>query len=1414
MTRQISPAKPRSQNKTFFLFLFIFLFFNLTQSISEDTTPLKSQSVLMFTELNSEDRLFEKGRIIYPEGQDRVIRLGVLAKRGVDICIREWAPTVNYLTASIPEYRFLLVPLRFEEVSPAVREKKIDFLITNTSQYAQLDALYGIPAIATLKNLRLGEPYTVFGGVIFTRKDEKNIHEIQDLKGKRFAAADPHSFGGWQMAWLEMKQNGIDPKKDLLSLDFIGTHDAVVTAVLTGKADAGTVRTDTLERMQTEGLIDENQVRVLHQRKTNEYVPFVRSTALYPEWPIAKLPHLHESLAQDVAAALIGMSAEDKAAKAAHIAGWTIPKTYQIVHDCLKQLQIGPYENFGKVTLQQLFHHYWALFLLGILFITGAIGVAVWKSFMNSRLAESERNLAHSKKHLAATLYSIVEGVIACDIDGRITNINEAAEIMTGWTSSEAVGNPIQEAFRIMNAENRETADNPVFRSLAEGENIELANHTVLIGKDGTERQIAYSSAPIRDKSDTIIGAVLVFRNVTEEYRQKQELNISKERFEELAEQSRSITWEVDTNGLYTYISRTSESVLGYKPEEMVGKMHFYDLHPEAKRDAFKTAALKVFDRKEPFVNVKNQALTKTGQLIWVSTNGLPVLDQAGKLLGYRGNDTDITEQKKAEDELRRFKMISEKSVFGQAIVDPDGKLVYVNKFFADVHGYIPDELIGRNMNVFHSPEQIEEVEQTMSAMQQSGHFEPKEIWHIHRNGKAFPMLMTGLAIKNEDNEIQYFAVSAIDITKQKQAEEALLESESRFRDLLEHMERIPVQGYDEQRKVIYWNKASEQVYGYTREEAQGCLLEELIIPPAMRYEVINATDQWLAGGPEISAEELVLQNKQGDPVNVYSSHILHLTATGSKEMYCIDIDLRELKVAENKLRKSEHMFRSFVENANDIVYTLSSEGLFTYISPNWIDFMGEPAEKAIGKSFEPYVHPEDLHLCRSFLKKTLMTGEKQSSVEYRVRHKDGSWRWHVSTGAPVRDSSGAITGFVGIARDVTEEKNREVEHERLQQQLAQSQKMESIGRLAGGVAHDFNNMLMGIMCYTDMCRDDIAEDHPIQEWLQEITNETERSARLTQQLLAFARKQTISPQVLDLKDEIGNMLKMLRRLIGEDIEIFWVPSSELWLVKMDPVQVDQILANLCINARDAIGGAGKVTIETNNVSIDEKYCGSHEYFHPGEFVMLTISDNGCGMDSETMEKIFEPFFTTKGIGEGTGLGLATVYGIVKQNDGFINVYSEPGQGTTLRIYLPRLAEDNANLKKQTESDSSPGGTETILLVEDEHSILATLKMFLKTLGYTVLAAESSEAALKIASDHTKVIDLLLTDVVMPGINGRELAEKLESCYPNLKILYMSGYTADVIAQRGILADNMNFISKPISRNALARKVRETLDKD
>ncbi len=389
--------------------------------------------------------------------------------------------------------------------------------------------------------------------------------------------------------------------------------------------------------------------------------------------------------------------------------------------------------------------------------------------------------------------------------------------------------------------------------------------------------------------------------------------------------------------------------------------------------------------------------------------------------------------------------------------------------------------------------------------------------------------------------------------------------------------------------------------------------------------------------------------------------------------------------------------------------------------------------------------------------------------------------------------------------------KRAEDDHEKLQAQLTQAQKMESVGRLAGGVAHDFNNLLMGIMNYAELCRDRVEQDHPTREWLDEITREAQRSANLTRQLLAFARKQTVSPKVLDLNDAVAHMLKMLQRLIGEDIDLVWQPGAKLGSVKIDPSQVDQILANLCVNARDAIDSTGKVTIETENVSIDADYCAEHVEASPGSYVLLVVSDDGCGMDYETRANVFEPFFTTKPTGEGTGLGLATVYGIVKQNKGFVNVYSEPGKGTTFRIYLPRdTSVSNAATEAATKTITQ-GGTETILLVEDEKAIRITMRLFLEQFGYTVIAAESPAEALQLAAEQSHQIDLLLTDVVMPGMSGRELAEKLAVDFPTLKVLYMSGYTANVIAHRGILEDGVNFISKPIGRDALAQKVREVL---
>lgn len=427
-------------------------------------------------------------------------------------------------------------------------------------------------------------------------------------------------------------------------------------------------------------------------------------------------------------------------------------------------------------------------------------------------------------------------------------------------------------------------------------------------------------------------------------------------------------------------------------------------------------------------------------------------------------------------------------------------------------------------------------------------------------------------------------------------------------------------------------------------------------------------------------------------------------------------------------------------------------------------------------------------------------------------RKKDGTLFTEEVSISPIRDRNGAIVNYVAVKRDISHQLHLEEEKAQLQIQLVQAQKMEAVGRLAGGVAHDFNNMLQAILGYTDLALESVHKDDFIRNDLIEVKKAAQRSVELTRQLLAFARKQPNNPKTLDINSIISGLLKMLVRLIGEDIDLVFNPGQDVWTVRMDPTQVDQILANLVVNARDAIAGTGKITIETRNVVFDDDYCSTHVDCIPGEYVQLAVSDSGRGMDKETLQHVFEPFFTTKASGEGTGLGLATVYGIVKQNDGLIHVYTEVGEGTSFRIYFPRFSETQGREILRSKPDELVGGAETIFIVEDEELILDLGVRMLNQLGYQVITAKSPEEAVLLFGSLEKKPDLLLTDVIMPEMNGPELARRLMEIRPELKCLYMSGYTADVIAHRKILEKDVHFIQKPFSIETLAAEVRAALD--
>lgn len=518
----------------------------------------------------------------------------------------------------------------------------------------------------------------------------------------------------------------------------------------------------------------------------------------------------------------------------------------------------------------------------------------------------------------------------------------------------------------------------------------------------------------------------------------------------------------------------------------------------------------------------------------------------------------------------------------------------------------------------------------------------------------------------------------------------------------------------------------------------------------------------------------------------------------------------QSIRARESALRASETQYRSLITEMNQglAVHELIVDESGTPVDYRFID-VNESYERLTGLKRDAIIGKTVLEVLPRLEKKWIekfgrvaQTGE---SLQYESYVPDLD-RYYETVAYRPRPNQFAV-----IVTDITAHRQAEDEKEKLQSQLMQAQKMESIGRLAGGVAHDFNNMLQVITGSAALALEETLPSSTLHESLEEILRSAQHSADLTRRLLAFARKQTISPKVLDLNEVVSGMLKMLQRLIGKEIVLQWVPGPNLWPVRVDPGQIDQILANLTVNASDAIEGKGQITIKTGKATLDETYAQNHPDCAPDDYVTLEVIDTGHGMDAATRAHIFEPFFTTKEPGKGTGLGLATVYGIVKQNNGFIDVHSELGKGTTFTIFLPRFAGEASDTPTGTLPDCPHGNGEVVLLVEDEMAILNISMRMLKDLGYTVLAANTPDAALRLAREHCDTIKLLITDLMMPEMNGRDLANQLVSFCPSLGRLFMSGYTPDVIAHRGTNNNSVQFIQKPFSKKELAIKVREVL---
>ncbi|MDD5704416.1 MAG: PAS domain S-box protein [Kiritimatiellae bacterium] len=676
----------------------------------------------------------------------------------------------------------------------------------------------------------------------------------------------------------------------------------------------------------------------------------------------------------------------------------------------------------------------------------------------------------------------------------------------------------------------------------------------------------------------------------------------------------------------------------------------------------------------------------------------------------------------------------------------------------------------------------------------------------LAKDGRKVPFLLTVLSTALDGEAC--LVGTGIDQTELLEAREARHVIESRFREIyenaLEGMFQTTLEG-----KFVSANPALARFLGFGSVDEMirhtDNIGGQLYANPEDRQRIVS---QILAEGL-VRNREIKLRRQDGTTM----WGLLNQWIGGPALLEGFIVDISERKLAEAELQQNEekyrslyNQFRGIIDAMPDAMCLISRDLRIVWANDVAAANMRMGMREFLGKHCYESRHGFSAPCPNCIVLESYGSGKPVGGEGTTL---DGrAWELHA---LPVLGDDGKVTGVIEAARDITERKKAEAEQQKLQAQFAQAQKMESVGRLAGGVAHDFSNMLTVILGQTELALSRLDPQQPLFADLQSIRRVAERSTGLTRQLLAFARKQTVAPKVLELNEVVEGMFKMLQQLIGEGIDLNWLPAEGLWPVKIDPSQVDQILANLCINARDAIGDNGKVTIETRNVTLDESHCSINAGIIPGDYVELVVSDDGCGMDAETMSHIFEPFFTTKEEGKGTGLGLATIFGIVSQNHGAIHVYSEPGRGTTFRIYLPRYAANAAVVQKAETAGNGKVVHGTILVVEDEPAILSVVKIMLERQNFTVLTASSPEEAIRLGAEHGREIDLLLTDVVLPGMNGRDLFNQLRVLHQNLKPLFMSGYSAKAIAHHGMLDEGVHFIAKPFSSADLIAKVKETI---
>jgi PAS domain S-box-containing protein len=918
-----------------------------------------------------------------------------------------------------------------------------------------------------------------------------------------------------------------------------------------------------------------------------------------------------------------------------------------------------------------------------------------------------------------------------------------------------------------------------------------------------------------KKRTDKSLSVQIDKRSLTKFGKVEEKRKLAEEEYRTIVRTAMDGFWIVDMDGRFLDVNDAYCYLTGYSRDELL-TMRISDMEAVERPEETASRIQKI--REFGGDRFESQHKCKDGKIIDVEVSVNYIGVGGGQMFVFL---RDITEQKRAEKELRendeRLQALMDASPIGISWSDLEGNIKYNNRKFRELFGYTIEDIptISEWRRMAYPDPAYRETVPLLLPMLTKAQIEQKEVTSMEvmitcKDGSSRYVEQMGALAANR------ILITFRDITERKQAEEALLKSqkmlEKTFASLREAVFIIDFNSV----KIIDCNPAASEMFGYSLEEMTGRTTTFLHVDEATLDEFRKHLYAAIKEKGFLFLSEFRMKRKDGT-IFCTEHSVMPIEDQQGNQVGWVSVvrDITEYKQAEEALRKSEERFRQLFDYAPVGYQEFDTEGRITRVNRTELEMLGYTEEEMLGRHVWNLIAEErPIEPLIEALKERLSgTLPPRHSFERNIRRKNGTIFPALIQERLLREDEGRIMGIRSTIQDITELKQAEERTNTLQEQLRQSQKMEAIGRLAGGIAHDFNNLLTVIKGYSQLSLLEIKEGDPLKGNIEEIQKASQRAADLTRQLLAFSRRQILELRVFDLNTVLKDLDKMLRRIIGEDIELVYLLSDDLGKINTDPVQIEQVILNLAVNARDAMPSGGRLTIETANVVLDEACAHGHTDVKPGPYIMLSVSDSGCGMSQEVMEHLFEPFFTTKEKGMGTGLGLSTVYGIIKQSGGDIRVHSEEGRGTVFKIYLPKVEETLKEWGKKESKEDFPSGNETILVVEDDFSVRGLAVRVLQRQGYTVLEASNGDEALRVGQEKAREkIHLLLTDVIMPGMSGSELAERLVLFHSSAKVLYISGYTDNSIVHHGILKPGIAFLQKPFSPEALARKVREVLD--